>query len=87
MKLIGKLKKQVEQTGSRDEAREVIKKAGMLLDDDELDQVSGGLNGPMGLVPPSPDPAGQAYDPNGPDGGAPAPSTPVGQLDQWNWLP
>lgn len=42
MKLIGDLKKQVEQTASREGKRAAIAKAGMLLNDDELDQVSGG---------------------------------------------
>ena len=34
MKLTGKLKKQVEKAQTKEEAREAIKKAGMLLDDD-----------------------------------------------------
>ena len=42
MKLIGVLKKKVENAETKEEARDVIKKAGILLDDDELDQVSGG---------------------------------------------
>ncbi|MCR5024378.1 MAG: hypothetical protein K6A90_08620 [Lachnospiraceae bacterium] len=42
MKLTGKLKKQVEKAQTKEEAREAIKKAGMLLDDDELELVSGG---------------------------------------------
>ena len=42
MKLIGNLKKQVEETSSKDEARSLIEKAGMALTDDELDQVAGG---------------------------------------------
>lgn len=43
MKLIGNLKKQIEQTESKEEAKAVIEKAGMELNDDELDQVAGGL--------------------------------------------
>jgi hypothetical protein len=43
MKLIGNLKKEVENAKTKEEARESIKKAGMLLDDDELEQVSGGI--------------------------------------------
>ncbi len=43
MKLIGDLKKKVEKTSTKEEARETIAKAGMLLDDDELEQVSGGI--------------------------------------------
>ena len=42
MKLTGNLKKQVEATTTKDEARETIRNAGMILDDTELDQVSGG---------------------------------------------
>lgn len=42
MKLTGDLKKQVEQTESKEEARKVIEKAGMELTDDELDMVAGG---------------------------------------------
>ena len=42
MKLIGNLKKKVENAKTKEEARDTIKKAGMLLDDDELEKVSGG---------------------------------------------
>ena len=42
MKLIGNLKKKVENAKTKEEARDTIKKAGMLLDDDELEAVSGG---------------------------------------------
>ena len=41
MKLIGNLKKQVEETKNKEEAKEVIEKAGMELTDEELDQVAG----------------------------------------------
>ena len=44
MKLIGELKKQVESTNTKEEAKDVIKKAGMELTDDELDNVVGGKN-------------------------------------------
>lgn len=43
MRLTGILKKEVENTRSLTEAREVIAKAGMELTDDELDMVTGGL--------------------------------------------
>ncbi len=43
MKLIGNLKKQVEETKNKEEAKEVIEKAGMKLTDEELDQVTGGV--------------------------------------------
>ena len=42
MKLTGNLKKQVESAPTKEEKREAIKQAGMLLSDDELDQVAGG---------------------------------------------
>ena len=42
MKLVGKLKKQVEETKNKEEAKEVIEKAGMQLTDDDLDNVTGG---------------------------------------------
>ncbi len=42
MKLVGNLKKQVELTGSIEEAKKVIENAGMELTDDELDKVAGG---------------------------------------------
>ena len=44
MKLIGNLKKNVENAETKEEAKEAIKKAGMLLDDDELDKVAGGIS-------------------------------------------
>ena len=43
MKLTGNLKKEVENAQTKEEARDAIKKAGMLLDDDEMEQVSGGI--------------------------------------------
>ena len=42
MKLVGNLKKQVEETNSKEEAKDVIEKAGMELTDDELNNVTGG---------------------------------------------
>ena len=42
MKLVGKLKKNVAKAENKEQARESIKKAGMILSDAELDQVSGG---------------------------------------------
>ena len=42
MKLVGELKKQVEGTNNKEEAKELIEDAGMLLTDDELDWVTGG---------------------------------------------
>lgn len=45
MKLTGELKKKVEKAETREEARETIKKAGMLLSDEEMDQVGGGYMG------------------------------------------
>ncbi len=45
MKLVGNLKKQVEATNSKEEAKELIENAGMQLTDDELDNVTGGNGG------------------------------------------
>ena len=42
MKLTGDLKKQVETAQTKEEAKDLIKKAGMELTDDELEQVAGG---------------------------------------------
>jgi bacteriocin-like protein len=43
MKLVGELKKQVEETKNKEEAKEIIEKAGMELTDEELDNVTGGF--------------------------------------------
>ena len=48
MKLVGELKKQVEETKNKEEAKELIENAGMQLTDDELDNVTGG--GKAGIV-------------------------------------
>ncbi len=50
MELTGELKNQVEKTATKEEAKEVIAKAGMLLSDEELEQVSGGMQPPSGLA-------------------------------------
>ena len=42
MKLTGNLKKQVEKAESKEKKKSLIENAGMLLNDDELEQVSGG---------------------------------------------
>ena len=42
MELTGKLKEQVEKAESKDEKKSLIENAGMLLNDEELDMVSGG---------------------------------------------
>ena len=42
MKLTGNLKKQVEKAETKNEKKSLIENAGMLLNDDELEQVSGG---------------------------------------------
>ncbi len=42
MKLIGNLKEQVGKANDKEEARGLIRKAGMLLTDDELNMVAGG---------------------------------------------
>ncbi len=43
MKLIGELKERVEKSETKEEARNIIEEVGVVLDDDELDQVSGGF--------------------------------------------
>ena len=42
MKLVGKLKDKVSKAETKEQAKELIANAGMILGDDELDQVSGG---------------------------------------------
>ena len=42
MKLIGKLKKQVDKAQNKEEAKKLIAKAGMELTDEEMERVSGG---------------------------------------------
>ena len=42
MKLVGELKKKVEETKNKEEAKELIENAGMQLTDEELDHVAGG---------------------------------------------
>ena len=42
MKLVGELKKEVEKIETKEGKKEAIKKAGMVLSDEELDQVAGG---------------------------------------------
>ncbi len=43
MELTGELKKRVEKTESKKEAKKTIEDAGMILNDKELDQVAGGF--------------------------------------------
>ena len=40
MKLTGRLKTQIDNAATKEEKRDAIKKAGMLLSDDELDKVA-----------------------------------------------
>ena len=42
MKLIGKLKEDIEKAEKKEEAKKIIEKAGMELTDEEMDQVAGG---------------------------------------------
>ena len=42
MKLVGNLKKEVDKAGTREEKRVLIEKAGMKLDEGELEMVAGG---------------------------------------------
>ena len=50
MKLTGNLKTEVENAGSKEEAKGIIEKAGMELTNDELDMVTGGA----GFLHPAP---------------------------------
>ena len=43
MELIGNLKKKVDKASSKEEKRELIEKAGMKLNDMELEMISGGI--------------------------------------------
>ncbi len=42
MKLVGELKEKVEKAENREDAKEIIRDAGMELTDEEMDQVAGG---------------------------------------------
>ena len=48
MKLVGNLKNQVEKANSKEEAKEIIEKAGMELTSEEVEMVAGG----MSICPP-----------------------------------
>ena len=43
MQLTEELKEKVEKAETKEEAKKVIEEAGMILSDDELEQVAGGL--------------------------------------------
>ncbi len=47
MKLLGELKDKVEKAENQEEAKKIIKEAGMDLTDEELDQVAGGIIRPF----------------------------------------
>ena len=74
MKLIGKLKKQVDEAANMAEKRSLIEEAGMKLTDEELDQVAGGGFDweRLGVSIPNPDgpadPVPQAQPANGDPG-------------------
>ena len=56
MKLVGELKKEVEKIETQEGKKEAIKKAGMELSDEELDQVAGGTHlVPAPILPKLPD--------------------------------
>ncbi len=46
MELTGKLKEQVEKSKNLEDAKRIIEKAGMKLNDEELDKVAGGIKIP-----------------------------------------
>ena len=43
MQLTGELKEKVEKTETKEEAKKILKEAGVELTDSELDQVAGGM--------------------------------------------
>ena len=45
MKLTSELKEKVEKTESKEEAKKTIENAGIILSDDEMNQVAGGAGG------------------------------------------
>ncbi|MCR5409955.1 MAG: hypothetical protein K6E90_03130 [Lachnospiraceae bacterium] len=49
MKLVGELKDRVEKAEDQEEAKKIIKEAGMELTDEEMDQVAGGMKIPDGF--------------------------------------
>ncbi len=65
MRLTGKLKEKVEKAKTREEAkrviRETIEEAGIILDDDELNQISGGGSIAYAHQPVHADPSNQSY--------------------------
>lgn len=52
MKLVGKLKDNVAKAETKEEAKQLIENAGMLLDEEELEQVSGGSMAPIKCTVP-----------------------------------
>lgn len=54
MELIGNLKKKVDKASSKEEKRELIEKAGMKLNDMELEIISGGISGGISFQSPPP---------------------------------
>ena len=49
MQLTGELKEKVEKAEGKEEVKKTIEEAGMILNDDELDQVAGGI-GPISTI-------------------------------------
>ena len=45
MRLVGELQDKVEKAENQEEAKKIIKEAGMELTDEEMDQVAGGVIG------------------------------------------
>ena len=52
MELTKELKEKVAKAKTKEEAKQILKEAGMILDDAELDQAAGGMQGGMhgGLI-------------------------------------
>ena len=51
MELSKELKEKVEKAENKEEAKKILKEAGLTLDDDEVDQVAGGAGWPWYFYP------------------------------------
>ena len=51
MELTKELKEKLENVESKEEAKRILEKAGVILNDEELDQVAGGASKPKGPEP------------------------------------
>ena len=61
MRLVGRLKEEVEKAETAEKKKELIEEAGMELDDEELEQVAGGFAGECIIYRDSIRPRGERY--------------------------